>query len=269
MKKMISFILAVAVTAAVAVPAFAAAPTTEKVAGADKWTTSGSDAAYANKMMTVVAYAPTDGDITVESIQYIDQTVADENGAYAFTNYVPKDLPTTEDYIVKVGGEAVGGVLDAGVIEAAGPSTVAVTGTVNTEAAAAVATVSFLTEGTETAVATGTTTNSAFSVDVAPGTYDVLFSRVGYLDYKITSVPVTAAMALGTYKLAPGDVVKSGVVNTSDLGAFVRAFSSTTGGELYNEGADFDYNGAVNTTDLGDMIANFTGSATTTPYSAQ
>ena len=61
MKKMISFILAAAMSAMVAVPAFAAAPEADTVRDGENvntWTTSGQSDNFKDKMMTMIAYAP-------------------------------------------------------------------------------------------------------------------------------------------------------------------------------------------------------------------
>ena len=227
MKKMISFILAVAVSAAVAMPAFAA-DTTDN--GDGTWTTSGSDASYAGKMMTMVAYEG--GEITVDSIQYIDQTTADENGAFAFENYIPKNLPKT-DYTVLVGGETLDAALPAGTIKAPEIVDVAVTGTLKMANTLEKATANLYAAGTTdyaaaTPVATADVEGGALNVTVAPGSYDLVITRPGYLKYTKKNIDATAALALGEIALNAGDMNSDDIVNTDDLTAVIGAFGSTS-----------------------------------------
>ncbi len=262
MKKMISFILAAALTAVAAMPAFAA----DTVSNGDgTWTTSGSDASYANKMMTMVAYEG-DGEITVDSIQYIDQTVANGSGAFAFENYIPKDLPTAGDYTVLVGGETLDAPIAGGTIAKIETPEVAVAGKVITLADVVVAKVDFLAAGTEDVIASADVAAGAFSVDVAPGTYDVLITSVGYLSYKITGVVVETAMTLADCTLAAGDVDPNGVVNVTDLSNFLPALAKLEGGEGYVIACDFDANGAINATDLANLVKNLSAQATVVPF---
>lgn len=267
MKKMMSFILAVAMSAAVAVPVFAENPTTTKDGDSNSWTTSGQNEAYAGKMMTMIAYAPAEnGSITVDSIQYIDQTTADENGAYSFSNYIPKDLPTKGSYTVKVGSEALDEAISAGAIEKIEITDVAVAGTITTQSENANATISFYSGNSEAPVKTAETTKGAFNLSIAPGTYDVVISRPGYLKHTIKNVVVGDALTLADVKLLPGDVDSNGVVNITDIGAIVDAFGAEKTGDgtgKYNVAYDFDVSNVININDLGVTVNNFGREATT------
>lgn len=259
MKKMISFILAAALTAVVAMPAFAA-DTTDN--GDGTWTTSGSDASYANKMMTMVAYEG-DGEITVDSIQYIDQTVANESGAFAFENYIPKDLPTTSDYTVLVGGETLDAPIAGGKIAKIETPEVVVTGKVTTLADAVVAKVEFFAAGTEDVVASADVTAGQYSMNVAPGTYDVVITSAGYLKYTVSGVVVEGAKTMDDCTLTAGDINADSVINVSDLGSILPIFAAkaddTTSG--YVIAADFNRDSVINVTDLSVILTNFGVSA--------
>ena len=256
MKKMISFILAVAVSAAVAMPAFAA-DTTDN--GDGTWTTSGSDASYAGKMMTMVAYEG--GEITVDSIQYIDQTTADENGAFAFENYIPKNLPKT-DYTVLVGGETLDKALPAGTIKAPEIVDVAVTGKASAIGDTAIK-VDFCAPGTTEALVTADVVDGAYTANVAPGTYDVVVKAAGYLSHTTTGVPVDAALDLGSVTLAAGDVNGSGAVTIEDIGFVIGAFSDAS---LYDITKDFNASGTITIEDVGFATANFKAEAKVVAY---
>lgn len=263
MKKIISFVLAAAMSAMVAVPAFAAAPEADTVKddGANTWTTSGQSDDFKDKMMTMVAYAPdTDGTITVDSIQYIDQTTADNTGAYSFDSYIPKNLPTEGDYAVKVGSEARDSAIDAGTIEQIESVDVPVTGTITTLGGDA--TISFCQTGTTEPVASVETDGGAYTINVAPGTYDVIFSRNGYLKYTITNVVVTETMGLAGVSLVAGDVDNNDIINVDDLTAIISGFGNEDDDTL-----DLDANGIVNIDDLTSTISNFGIASTEIDYS--
>ena len=124
MKKLLSVVVVFVMIVAMSVTAFAADPTTTLVEG--KWTTAGSDAAYANSMMTVVAISGST--ISVDSIQYIDQATADANGAYSFAGYLPKEDPEqNEEYLVFVGGQKLANPIPAGKITYVAPPVTDVT----------------------------------------------------------------------------------------------------------------------------------------------
>ena len=254
MKKMISFILAAALTAVAAMPAFAA-DTTANDDGT--WTTSGSDASYANKMMTMVAYEG-DGEITVDSIQYIDQTVANESGAFAFENYIPKDLPTASDYTVLVGGETLDQPIDGGKIAKIETPEVAVSGKATAIGNAAI-TVSIGDAVTADVV------DGAFTADVAPGTYDVVYTAPGYLKHTITGVSVEGALALKDIKLLAGDVNASDDVTVEDIGFVVGAYGVP---ENYDITKDFNADNDVTVEDVGFAVGNYKATATVEAYAA-
>lgn len=268
MKKTISMILAVVMAAMVAMPVFADVTTT-KDDGVDKWTTAGTDAEYANKMMTIVVYSGEE--ITIDSIQYINQTVADENGAYSFASYIPKNLPTSGNYKVKVGGEDLATPIDAGIIEQMQISSAAVSGTVATASDAAYATISFYTAGTSTLVDSTTTDAGAISMELAVGTYDIVISRPGYLKYTLKNVEITEAFAIGNVTLLAGDIDDNDIVNTDDLTPIISAFGAQKAdpdGD-YEAVYDIDANNTINTDDLTPVISNFTETATEIDASAQ
>ena len=272
MKKMMSILLATALSAALAVPAFAAAPTTTKANGADKWTTAGSNAAYAGDMMTIVAYESDALGIDLDSIQYIDQTTADENGAYSFTDYIPKNLPTTVDYKVLVGGESIPTPLDAGLIEAPKTTTVVVSGTVTMGNNLAEATVkAYTADQTATLIDSATTVGGAYTLDLEPGVaYNLEFTRDGYLKHTLKNVTVAAAGSIGAVKPVAGDLDGNSVINTSDLSSIIGAFKATPEDQTkYSALVDIDGNAVVNTSDLSSVIGVFKAVPTEKEYNAQ
>ncbi len=268
MKKMISFILAAALSAAVAMPAFAAEPTTTKAADADTWTTAGENVDYAGDMMTMVAYEG--GTIDVDSIQYIDQTTADENGAYKFENYIPKTLPAAGVvYNVKVGGENLDKAIDAGTIGTASTepddptdTKVVVTGTASVigKKTAKVAAIAAGAEADSKEIV-GT---ANYELNVVPGTYDIAFTAEGYLSYTITGVPVAAELpALPAVELYAGDVDGNGDVTADDLGMMALAYNNA---DLYQSAYDVDNDGAITADDIGYAALRYKEGATVVAY---
>lgn len=270
MKKMISFILAAAMSAMVAVPAFAAAPEADTVRDGENvntWTTSGQSDNFKDKMMTMIAYAPNgEGEITVDSIQYIDQTTADASGAYSFDSYIPKDLPTAGEYTVIVGSEVLDNAIDAGTIEKIEVTDVAVTGTITTQSKAAKATIDFCAAGTTTPVVSAETTDGAFTANVTPGTYDVIISRPGYLKYIITNVVVTEGFSLKPVTIQAGNVDTDDNVTVSDVGAVVSAYSLSSSDEGYQVEFDFNVDGNITVSDVGAVVANYGQGITTIDF---
>lgn len=265
---MISFILAAAMSAMVAVPAFAEAPDADTVQdeGARTWTTSGKHDDFKNAMMTMIAYTPDgEGNITVNSIQYIDQTTADENGAYSFSSYIPKDLPTAGDYTVKVGSEGRPNATDAGTIKQIKVTDVAVKGEA-TALGKAVITVDFYKAGDSTSVYSTEIVENAFSLDVVPGTYDIVFSSPGYLDYKITNVVVTEALSLKSVKINAGDVDGNGSVVAADIGFVVGAYLKKSTDPDFNPAMDFNADGAITAADVGFAVGNYKQVSTTIDF---
>ena len=267
MKKIISFVLAAAMSAMVAVPAFAAEAETVKDEGANTWTTSGQSDDFKDKMMTMVAYAPgTDGTITVDSIQYIDQTTADNTGAYSFDSYIPKNLPTEGDYAVKVGSEARNSAIDAGKIEKIESVDVAVTGAATAIGSAQVE-VDFYSAGGSTSIYNADVTDNTYSVNVAPGTYDVVFSSLGYLDYKITNVEVTDAVELPAVTMLAGDIDNNNTINISDICPVVGAYLKTSGDPEFNTVYDFDADNSITVSDIGYVTTNYMKDSVEIDYS--
>lgn len=268
MKNIISFILAGVLSVAVAMPAFAVVvqPTTEKTENADTWTTAGSNPDYAGKMMTIVAYAPaTNGAITVNSIQYINQTTADKDGAYAFEKYIPKDIPASGTvYNVLVGGELLNKAIPAGTIGTAvvPNAKVAVTGKASV-IGKKVTKVAAIANGVE--VATANVVGSGnYTLNVDAGIYDIVITAEGYLSYKITGVPATdELLTLPDIELYAGDVIVDDNVTADDIGIVSLAYNQPT---LYETVKDFDLDGSVTADDVGYASLRYKESATNVAY---
>lgn len=214
MKKLLSVVVVFVLLVAMSVSAFAAAPTTAQNEDGS-WTTAGEDAAYANSMMTILAY--TEGQaISVDSIQYIDQTTADANGAYSFAKYLPKVDPTNAKYVVLVGGQKIAEPLAAGYIEAAA-NDVTLTGVVTKTGDKTGATVALLNGEETVATATADAVTGAFSITAAAGTYTLKITKPGHTSYIYNNVDIATLAADATYALYAGDANSDALVGVTDV----------------------------------------------------
>ncbi|MBE7027408.1 MAG: carboxypeptidase regulatory-like domain-containing protein [Ruminococcaceae bacterium] len=244
MKKILSLVVVCMILVTMSVSAFAAAPTTTENDGS--WTTAGSNADYAEKMMTILAY---EGSLSVNSIQYIDQTVADANGNYSFENYIPKDIPTgSKAYTVKIGGEVIGTPVDAGTIVGTGAR---LSGTVNCLGNATGATITLTpTEGAAEVITTDV--DGAFDEVVKKGTYTLVVRKDAHTTYTKTGFEVSDDVDDLSYTIYGGDIDGSGIVALSDIKAVLNNYETT------DEASDINESGSVTVEDLLIVLANLT-----------
>jgi len=254
MKKILSVVVVFVLLVAMSVSAFAAAPTTAQNEDGS-WTTAGSDAAYANSMMTILAY--TEGQaISVDSIQYIDQTTADSTGAYSFANYLPKVDPTTAKYVVKVGGQnVVDGPLAAGYIEPK-VTDVTLTGTVVKVGETRSAVVALYNGEELVKSVNADASTGAFSITAPKGTYTLKITKPGHTCYVYYNVDIETLIAAedSTYTLYAGDTNLDTQVGVTDITPIVL----NLGGELNADTANYDVNDdtQIGVTDITPIVLN-------------
>lgn len=100
---------------------------------------------------------------------------------------------------------------------------------------------------------------------VVPGTYDLVVSKDGHLDYTVTGVVVDGEdidlnehtnAAISTISMLCGDIDNDGWINSTDLGIILQGQNygkqTTTSGT--NAVADLDGDGWINSTDLGIVL---------------
>jgi len=183
--------------------------------------------------------AITGNTITEDSIVYIDQATADANGDITFSNFIPKVAPGEngfEESTVYIGGpgldtetakaiavlmdEKPAGVAVSGKVKSYNPKLATTIKLMQGEAEAATTTIA--------AEATGSgQVEQSFTIEtVAAGTYNLVVSKAGHLDYTITNVVVgTEALDLTTsantnvsvMTLITGDVNGDTKVNGTDV----------------------------------------------------
>lgn len=257
MKKILSVVVVFAMLAA-STAAFAEEPTTRKNADGS-YTTDGSDSTYAGSMMTILAYTedPENQTISVDSIQYIDQTTADANGAYTFANYIPKTTPTGDTtFVVKVGGQnVVNGPLSAGTISPEVSSFV-VSGTVTFKGTNTPATVTFADPaGLNAAITATTQTDGTFTVNVPAGTYNLTITKPGHTKYIYNNITVSADATGGSYTLYNGDANGDGIVGVVDVAAVIAGFNAEV--TVANKAKDVNDDNVIGVVDVAAVIGNF------------
>lgn len=104
-----------------------------------------------------------------------------------------------------------------------------------------------------------------YTLEVAPGTYDVVVGRPGYLYRTFKGVEVaTTDRELGETTLVGGDIVVDEQigVNLDDLMALYTAYNKTSADADFNAAADLDDSGDVSLDDLMILLTNYNTIAT-------
>jgi len=246
---------------AMSTSAFAAAPTTTQNEDGS-WTTAGSDAAYADSMMTILAYS---GDaISVDSIQYIDQTTADETGAYSFASYLPKVDPAAGvQYTVKVGGQNIDTPLAAGYIFAAATD-VTVSGVVTCLSKETGATVTFTpVEGGDAIVATTELVTGAFTINVPAGNYVVTVTKAAHTKYVNNAYAVEEAITDFACTIYAGNTNGDELVGLTDITPIINNLGAKVVAETIN--SDTNDDNIIGLTDITPIINNLGANDTVLP----
>ena len=264
MKKMLGLIVAMAMVAAGSVSVMAAtAPTTSEANGA--YTTSGVQGA--NEMMTLLVYSGTE--ITVDSIQYIDQVTADSTGAYSFAGYKTKvDVAPGVSYTVKVGGEA----LTDGPYSSIGADAVAGLGITGASSGSQFkGSVSFvgttvptitLTPAEGAAIPVTVAADGTFDTTVANGTYTLVVAKPYHLSYTKNNYAISAAVTDAAFSVKAGDLSNDATINSTDLNTLLFDFGKS-GTDITAAQSDIteDTPATVNSSDLNALLFNFGKSA--------
>lgn len=226
----------------------------------------------ANKGAMYGMVAITGTTINEDSIVYIDQATADENGNITFANFAPKGAaPGEAGYAVStvyIGGPGFDTATAIGTLEDVAKAGVTVSGKVKSYDPKLATTINLM-QG-ESAVATGTIAALAEGKDqqeqtfeikeVAAGTYDLVVSKAGHLDYTIKGVVVgDADLDLTTSEKAEiklltmlgGDINGDGSITESDVSvARTAANINKTTAAAENKLADVNGDGSITETDV-------------------
>lgn len=261
MKKMISFLLIAAVLSLSCVSALAATEATTTETGTNTYTTAGTIDDNANKFVTIVVHSG--NAISVDSVQYIDQTQADANGAFSFPNYLTKEnVPSGSVYYVKVGATALSAPIDAGTIGSLSAPTYTISGQVSSLGNVTTVTVVATDKADSSKTYSGTVADTgAFTIEGVPaGSYAVAISKNGSFTETI-DVTVSDAnvgdITNGVLAMVSGDITGDNRINASDLSPVLSGFGTTSGADGFNTAADITDDGRINASDLSPVLTNF------------
>ncbi|MBR5517875.1 MAG: hypothetical protein IKV86_02490 [Clostridia bacterium] len=202
-----------------------------------------------------------DGTITVDNIMYIDQTVADENGNFSFTNYIPKDnVPKGGKYTVKVGATSLNTPISGGYLEIPEAPVVVpgypVTGNVNFKGDLTKATLT-LTSGDKT-VASIESANGKFSIENIPdGTYTLTVKKAKHLPATVEVTVNGGTINVPEIELLAGDCNNDLEIGYADLAQVIAIYGYLSTNEYYDDTYDVNEDGEVGYTDLSAIIANY------------
>lgn len=224
--------------------------------GYHMFTTSGKLDNAQNAFVTVVV---TDGaNITVDSIQYVDQGVTDGSGNFSFANYIPKQNPTIgQEYTVRVGvwGRKTPITCDPLKLPVDAPI-YSISGEISFEGARTQGTVTLFDEqGNQLATMQKSAGAYDFSM-LEPGVYTVKFEKQSHLpeirEAEIVNTNVTEVNAA----LKAGDVNADKIINLSDFGVVTSMFGQEAGSAEQKK-ADFMENGTIDVNELTKLITNY------------
>lgn len=203
--------------------------------------------------------------ISDDTIMYIDQTAANENGEVSFT-FIPKSTP---DCVVLLGGDfgedGPSSPVTLGTLKARG---ITVDGSGDKTMAGATVELGTL-EGdvftalfTTTAQLNATGNGAEFSFSGVPeGEYALRISKPGSLPYmkKQMEINEDAGVLQTDYSIGNfgGDLNNDASINQLDLGLLISDYGAKPGDPLANSYSDINEDQSVNMFDLSTLISNF------------
>lgn len=194
------------------------------------------------------------GELDVDSILYIDQAGADENGKVTFNGLQLKSQTSANVYI---SGETLNAPVHVGYIVVAG---VTVGGSVKFHGNYSPATVRLLdAESSDEVASVSTDNDGVFTLETVPtGEYSLEVTKPGYCKVTKHNVSIEDDTPLSVIDITgyAGDINGSNKVNGADLSILLNNFNKSTE-NLSNAAADINGSGKVDGTDLGYLIACF------------
>lgn len=207
----------------------------------------------------VTLLVTTDGSISVDSIMFIDQTVANSDGTFSFTDYIPKiNVPVGGKYVVKVGATSLGQAISGGYLEVRELKGHAVSGTVSSKG-----TTNATLKLKQADVVVGEAVadaNGAFSMENIPdGEYQLVITKKAHLP---ELVPVTVSggdlVLPQQIRMLAGDIVATDKkIGPMDLSRVIDIFGAKSDSEYYKTEYDIDDDGRISSTELSAIIDNF------------
>ena len=196
--------------------------------------------------------------ISDDTIMYIEQTAADDNGTVSFENFIPKSTP---DCVVLLGGVFEDGISPKvlGTLEAQG---VTVSGSVKYQTptiGGRSATVELYNEQGGLIGQTQTDANGEYIFDAVPvgEGYKIVVKKLGYLTYTETGINVTETNALEEIDISyiGGDINGDGAVYSEDFQLLLENYNKVSGFTI--AAADIDGDGAVYSNDFSILLTGF------------
>ncbi len=220
------------------------------------FTTQGTIDGNANGFVTIVV---TDTeDITVDSIMYIDQTVADENGAFSFTDYIPKEnLNVNEKYIVRIGATGLSAPISGGFLELPVAGGYSVHGNVAFVGEKTPATIQVL-DQTGVVKAEIEAHNGTYTIPNVPnGTYTIRFEKISHLPAEQSMTVADADFTAEDVRLLVGDINQDNMIDITDLTNLIEVFGKSESADGFRAAADLNEDGEIGIPDLTAFIENF------------
>lgn len=261
MKKLVSILTAGLITICCSLSVFAATSVTTTPNGDGSYTTSGNIDENQSKFVTIVVYEG--GSISVDSIQYIDQTQADAEGNFSFDGYLPKeDVPEGAYYTVKIGATALTVPENGGIIGTLSTG-ITITGKITLQSQKPVydATVKAVSTTELGTVINGTVAeDGTFTIPSVPdGTYNIVFDKPYYLSAAVEGVTISGEnLDISTVtNLHAGDLNLDNYINLTDLTTLIYYYLLTSKDADFNPICDINEDNTINLSDLNFILNNY------------
>ena len=104
-----------------------------------------------------------------------------------------------------------------------------------------------------------TNDDGTYEIQLAPGKYDILIDKAGYLDHIITDIKIKEGteIVLDNKDLVAGDVNKDGCIDIEDLIIVNEVYGFVDGNSDYTISADFNNDGMIEYEDLTVVNENY------------
>lgn len=225
------------------------------------FTTSGKIENGGSEFVTLLV--TTDGSISVDSIMYIDQTVANADGTFSFTDYIPKiNVPYGERYVVKVGASSLSQTIPGGYLEVPEPQGYTVSGKVNCYGEKTTAKLKLKKDGAVVATADATAQGTFNFENIPDGEYYMIVTKNAHLPAVVSVIVNNGNISVPEITLLPGDCVAEGMNQTreigyTDLSLVIDIYGATTEDLDYKAEYDVNEDGEIGYTELSEIINNY------------
>ncbi len=211
--------------------------------------TSGTIDNNANGFVTLLVTNGTS--ITVENIMYIDQAIADSQGAFSFESYVPKiNLGQKDQYTVRVGATALTSAVSGGVLALPEDKT-SIAGSIGLNFAGGAGATLLLKDASGNTVQTLENATEFKFESLEPGTYTMVVTKPLHLPATVSVTYSDEAVRNLNVPLYAGDVNSDKTINLTDLTMLLGNY------KVNAPSVDLDGSGMVDITDLTALVNNY------------